>query len=363
MGFTEMVYPGATNTRFHHALGALYLMKRAIRNLRSKGVEISTEEEIGVSIAILLHDIGHGPYSHALEEMIIPVHHERISLEIMQLLNEEFNGKLDLAISIFTNQYSKKYLHQLVSSQLDMDRMDYLIRDSYYTGVAEGVIGYDRLIKMLYVEDDELVIEEKGIYSVEKFLIARQMMYAQVYLHKTSLSAERMLKAIFDRVLVLLSEGHQVEMSKPLRTLIEKRLAEGKYNISSADLRVFSLLDDADILYLIKANHNSKDYILSYICRSLLDRKLFRVFVGEKEFPKNMIEEQTKRVSNHLGIGTETAKDLIFQSALKNTTYDAHNDEIKVIRKDGSKSTLSDISQMNFSYGDINRFYLYVPRL
>lgn len=356
-----MVYPGATNTRFHHAIGALYLMKRAIRNLRAKGVDISNEEEQGVSIAILLHDIGHGPFSHALEGKILPLHHEEVSLEIMKMLNAEYNNNLELAIAIFKNEYEKKYLHQLVSSQLDMDRMDYLIRDTYYTGVAEGVIGYDRIIKMLNVVDNELVVEEKGIYSIEKFLIARRLMYWQVYLHKTSLAAEHMLIKAYERVRALYHDGKHVNLSDPIRKLFDQNHGDQDVMKAKGCIDEFLKCDDIDILYLIKANNSHEDYFLSYICQCLLNRDLFKVRISESPFEEKYIQEQTFKIGKHLGITDGLASELLFTSEQKNIAYDAHKDEINILKKDGAVVPLSEVSNMNFNYGTIRKYYLYAP--
>ena len=282
LGLTHYVYPGALHTRFHHAIGALHLMTMALQVLSEKGIEISEEEEQGVCLAILLHDVGHGPYSHALEHHIINVHHEDLSLWFMEKLNDEFDGKLSLAIEIFKDNYHKKFLHELVSSQLDMDRMDYLIRDSYYTGVAEGVIGYDRIIKMLNVANGHLVVEEKGVYSIEKFLVARRLMYWQVYLHKTVLSAEQMLIKLLRRVKKLLLENVKVFLPDNVKELllvdfesVDKELIINRY------LDLYAQIDDVDILYLIKQNIDSEDYLLSYMCKSLLERKLFKIYFLE----------------------------------------------------------------------------------
>lgn len=361
MGFTQLVYPGATNTRFHHALGSLYLMTRSIRTLRSKGVEITEAESEAVSIAILLHDMGHGPFSHALERMILNVSHESVSLMFMHELNEVYDGRLDLAIAIFQDRYKKHFLHQLVSSQLDMDRMDYLIRDTYYTGVAEGVIGYDRLIKMLNVSDDKLVIEEKGIHSIEKFLISRKLMYWQVYLHKTSLAAEKMLQTVFQRVKTLLSQGAEVEMTASLRKLLRNDFDLATAKDTKQLLEEFARCDDHDVMYLLKSNTEHKDFILSYISECILNRRLFKVIASEKSFSQAVLDEQVKNVSSALGISEYEASELVIEAAQENKMYDTDNDEILILCKSGEVVPLSAMSKLYFKYDIERKHYLYIP--
>lgn len=361
MGFTQLVYPGATNTRFHHALGSLYLMTRSIRTLRSKGVEITEAESEAVSIAILLHDMGHGPFSHALERMILNVSHESVSLMFMHELNEVYDGRLDLAIAIFQDRYKKHFLHQLVSSQLDMDRMDYLIRDTYYTGVAEGVIGYDRLIKMLNVSDDKLVIEEKGIHSIEKFLISRKLMYWQVYLHKTSLAAEKMLQTVFQRVNILLSQGAEVEMTASLRKLLRNDLDLTTAKDTKQLLEEFARCDDHDVMYLLKSNTEHKDFILSYISECILNRRLFKVLASEKSFSQAVLDEQVNNVSSALGIPEYEASELVLEAAQENKMYDTDNDEILILCKSGEVVPLSAMSKLYFKYDIERKHYLYIP--
>lgn len=361
MGFTQLVYPGATNTRFHHALGSLYLMTRSIRTLRSKGVEITEAESEAVSIAILLHDMGHGPFSHALERMILNVSHESVSLMFMHELNEVYDGRLDLAIAIFQDRYKKHFLHQLVSSQLDMDRMDYLIRDTYYTGVAEGVIGYDRLIKMLNVSDDKLVIEEKGIHSIEKFLISRKLMYWQVYLHKTSLAAEKMLQTVFQRVKTLLSQGAKVEMTASLRKLLRNDFDLATAKDTKQLLEEFARCDDHDVMYLLKSNTEHKDFILSYISECILNRRLFKVIASEKSFSQAVLDEQVKNVSSALGIPEYEASELVLEAAQENKMYDTDNDEILILCKSGEVVPLSAMSKLYFKYDIERKHYLYIP--
>ena len=275
LGLTPYVYPGALHTRFHHALGALHLMQEAIETLRQKGTSITEEEAEAACIAILLHDIGHGPLSHALEHTLLELHHEEISSLFMQELNLEFEGRLTLAISIFRDTYDKKFLHQLVSGQLDMDRMDYLNRDSFFTGVSEGVIGYDRIIKMLAVHEGQLVVEEKGIYSIEKFLMARRLMYWQVYLHKTGVAAEKMLIHTLKRARFLAMESRPLEAPRHLGWFLYKKPGEATDPLEL--LTHFARLDDNDITAAIKYWTESSDFTLAFLSKGLLDRKLFRL--------------------------------------------------------------------------------------
>ena len=276
MGFSNLVYPGANHTRFHHALGCVYLMEKAVRVLRFKQVVISEEEEIALYIAILLHDIGHGAFSHALEHSIVSgISHEEISLKFMHKLNKEFKGKLDLAIEIFEGKYNRNFLYQLISSQLDIDRLDYLKRDSFYTGVTEGNISSDRLIVMMNVKNDELVIEQKGIYSVEKFLIARRLMYWQVYLHKTGLVAENMLVNVLKRAKYLAEKGHELYASNSLNYFLYHQIDQN--NFTKDTLAKFSKLDDYDILSAIKEWTNHSDRVLSLLSKMIVNRKLLKI--------------------------------------------------------------------------------------
>lgn len=353
LGLTHFVYPGALHTRFHHALGAMHLMQKAVRNLIYKGVDISEEEAKAVTIAILLHDIGHGPFSHALEHKIIQLHHEDLSIMFMEQLNIEFGGELTRAIQIFKNQYSKKFLHQLVSSQLDMDRMDYLNRDSFFTGVSEGVIGYDRIIKMLNVVNDELVVEYKGIYSIEKFLIARRIMYWQVYLHKTVLSAERMLVNLFDRLRYLIEEGEQLELPPSIAYFIRSNVAnnterqafsssafEGRKEI----LDRFSALDDVDIAYAIKRLMYSSDFVLAYLAQSLANRKLFKIDIQNSKYDGDYIEDIRHRIRKQYQITDEQIEWLIIQGTESNSAYSTKKDEIKILMKNKEVMNLPDAS-------------------
>ncbi|MEO0341648.1 MAG: HD domain-containing protein, partial [Bacteroidota bacterium] len=364
VSLTHLVYPGALHTRFHHALGALHLMIQAIDTLRNKGVEVTEEEATAVYIAILLHDIGHGPFSHTLENTLLNVAHERVSLLFMEQLNEEFNGALSLAIQIFKNQYEKKFLHQLVSSQLDMDRMDYLNRDSFFTGVYEGVIGYDRIIKMLAVHDGELVVEQKGIYSVEKFLMARRFMYWQVYLHKTVLSAEQMMIQTVKRAKHLILSGEQVFMPKALDYFI--RLEVKGENLSDHReelLAHFSVLDDHDVSFSIKTWMNHPDRVLAYLARSLVNRRLFRLKFQDSPFSKEEVGEQLAKLNAWWQAqDPQELNYLLIQGSETNSAYQTSKDEIKILYKNGRALPLSMNSEYDIQAKQTKKFYLCYPK-
>ena len=363
LGLTHYVYPGALHTRFHHGLGALHLMTEAIQTLREKDIDISDEEYEAVCIAILLHDIGHGPFSHALEHSIINLHHEDLSELFMAKLNEEFDQKLTLAISIFQGKYHKHFLHELVSSQLDMDRMDYLIRDSYFTGVAEGVIGYDRIIKMLNVVDKHLVIEEKGIYSIEKFLVARRLMYWQVYLHKTVLSAEQMLIAILKRAKKLITSNVKVLCSENLLKILSSDFSlMSKELIIKEYIDVFASLDDIDIMALIKRNVDHSDFIFSYTSRCLLERKLFKIYLQEGEFGEIEKNRILRGVEKRLNIDSVTAKNLILEGKESNLTYNSKKEEIKILQKNGEVRPLSEFSSEFLKPRTVTKNYVSFPQ-
>ncbi|MBC6490849.1 phosphohydrolase [Flavihumibacter stibioxidans] len=342
MAFAQLVYPGAVHTRLHHSLGAYHLMCNALNELRSKGAEITAEEDTAVKIAILLHDIGHGPYSHALEQTLIEgVHHESISLLIMQKLNQQFDGALDLAICIFTGKYHKPFLHQLISGQLDVDRMDYLTRDSFFTGVSEGVIGYDRILKMLTVHDGELMVEEKAIYSIEKFLVARRLMYWQVYLHKTVLCAEKMLVTIIRRARHLIRSGEIV--TAPSRVLNYFLQQQEPVDIAQ-HLDKFCQLDDYDVMGAIKDWTGHPDKVLAALCRMLVDRQLLKVKLQAEPVSEEIISAQRRALAEQAGIGVEDAACLVFSGEASNTTYDPYEERINILFKDG---TVKDISQVD----------------
>ena len=336
---TDLVYPGANHTRFAHALGAFHLMTKAIEVLKSKDVEISKEEEEGVLCGILLHDIGHGPFSHTLEFTIVQdVHHERLSLLIMQALNKEFDGALDTTIEIFLNSYPKKFLHQLISSQLDMDRLDYLSRDSFYTGVSEGVIGVDRLIHMLNVVNGELVIEQKGIYSIEKFLIARRLMYWQVYLHKTVVIGDCMLQKLLERTAELLRTG-SMESTLPLHPFLinEHQNAEKR-------LQAFLKLDDTDVYATIKQGMESKDYVLQKLCRQFMQRDLWHIKVSKSLETSELRKTVLEKLKSNEGLKEQDYKYFYNEGSLENKAYIKKNEQIKVLTKSGEVIDVTELS-------------------
>lgn len=341
MAFAHLVYPGAMHSRLHHSLGAYHLMCNALTELKSKGVAITSEEELGAKIAILLHDIGHGPYSHALEFMISGnIHHEDISLMIMHRLNEEFGGSLKTAIGIFTKQYPKPFLYQLLSGQLDVDRMDYLTRDSFFTGVAEGVIGYDRILKMLTVKDGELMVEEKGIYSTEKFLVSRRLMYWQVYLHKTVLCAEKMLIKVIQRAKELAAKGVNIQST----TAAFDFFLHNPGDNMSEHLDKFCQLDDSDIFSTIKNWMQHEDRVLSTLCRGLVERKLLKVKLQADPFDRAWVQKIRNEVCGKLNIDECDCHYFVLEGEATNTTYDPSEERINILFKDG---TVKDISRVD----------------
>ena len=343
MAFAHLVYPGAVHSRLHHSLGAYNLMCNALSELKSKGVEILPHEELGAKVAILLHDVGHGPYSHTLEkELISDVHHEAISLLIMQGLNKEFNGQLQIAIDIFTNKYHKKFLYQLIAGQVDVDRMDYLTRDSFFTGVSEGVIGYDRIIKMLTVHNGQLMVEEKAIYSIEKFLVSRRLMYWQVYLHKTVLSAEMMLVKIIQRAKELIERGIKAEAAtSALNYFLQNPPVDHK---TEEHLDTFCSLDDFDVMATVKNWMDHPDKILSILCRGLVDRKLYKVKLQANAFDDSFVNEKKKELMKRFAISNEEADYFVFTGEAINTTYNPEDERINILFKDGS---IKDISKVD----------------
>jgi HD superfamily phosphohydrolase len=343
MAFAHLVYPGAVHSRLHHSLGAYHLMCNALNELKGKGIEITSEEELGAKVAILLHDVGHGPFSHALEqELISNVHHEAISILLMQKLNAEFGGQLQTAIEIFTARHPKRFLHQLVSGQLDVDRLDYLIRDSFFTGVAEGVVSYDRIIKMLTVKDGELVVEEKAIYSIEKFLVSRRLMYWQVYLHKTVLAAEMMLVKVIRRAKELIASGQNVDAaSAALNFFLQNRDAN---ILIKEKLDTFCRLDDHDVMATIKNWCHHPDKILSTLCRSLVERKLLKIKFLAEPFDRSLVREKQVEACEKLGINIGEVDYFVFTGEASNTTYDPRDERINILFKDG---TVKDISKVD----------------
>lgn len=336
LGMTHLVYPGALHTRFHHVLGAMHLMSKAIATIRRKGHEITESEEQAALLAILLHDIGHGPFSHALEHDIVTgVHHEDISIFFMERLSEEMNGELDLAIEVFRNRYPKKFLYQLVSSQLDMDRMDYLNRDSFYTGVSEGKIGSDRIIEMLNVVDGNLVLEEKGIYSIEKFLVARRLMYWQVYLHKTVVAAEYMLIHVLRRAKELKQEGKEVFTSPALAFFLDNNITSEDFKTKPEVLDLFAQLDDYDILGAIKVWQQHDDKVLSELSQRLIRRKLFKIKVSREPFSQEAINEISLKIQEKLGISKEDTRYFVYNDILTNSAYNDATQYINLLMKSG----------------------------
>ena len=334
MGLSYLVYPGAHHTRFHHAIGCVHIMQKALEKLEQKGVKVSSEEKEATMAAILLHDIGHGPFSHAMENSIAEgVHHEQISLQFMEQLNDEFNGSLTLALKIFKGTYHRPFLHQLVSGQLDMDRTDYLKRDSFYTGMAEGNINTDRILAMLNVKDDELMVEEKGIYTIEKFLVARRLMYWQVYLHKTSLVAEQVLVKVLKRAKYLTESGQVLPASKALSYFLKKKNAEGVFDQEA--LEVFSNLDDYDIISAMKSWCDADDFVLSTLCKIIIDRKLPRIKIKKKPFKKEFIQEERERVKMRYDITDEEVDYFVFTGTLTNQAYTLKKEAINILTKKG----------------------------
>lgn len=365
LGLTNLVYPGACHNRFQHALGAMYLMGQAVESLRAKGHEITEEELEAAECAMLLHDIGHGPFSHALEFSIVAqVSHEDISAAMMQQLNAELGGKLDLSIRIFGNTYSKKFLHQLVSSQLDVDRMDYLRRDSFFSGVAEGAIGVERIIKMLDVLHDEVVVEAKGIHSVEKFLIARRLMYWQVYLHKTVVAAEQLLVNIFRRAKELAHGKQSLFATEALSFFLHNELNLEELS-QEVNLYSFATLTDSDIDCAVKSWSNHPDKVLSMLCRMLRDRKLPKVEISNEPFDKDRIEQMKKGVVQELGIGVEDAGYFITSDTLVNKAYSLTGDVIKVLHNNEKVEDIYEASDMlgatAFSH-DTTKYFLSYPK-
>ncbi|WP_418509934.1 HD domain-containing protein [Corallibacter sp.] len=334
MGMSYLVYPGAHHTRFHHAIGCMHLMQKAVQVLRFKGVDVSSEEENALYVAILLHDIGHGPFSHAMEHSIVNgVSHEEISMLFMEALNKEFNGSLTLAINIFKGEYHRPFLCSLISSQFDMDRADYLKRDSFYTGVAEGNINSERLITMLNVVNDELVVEEKGIYSVEKFLLARRLMYWQVYLHKTSLVAEQLLTRVLQRAKELTSQGYTLEASKPLQFFLENDISIS--NFDESVLKTFSMLDDYDIVSAMKSWQTHEDFVLRNLCDMIINRQLLKIKIKNKPIKEKLKEKHLEKLINTYGITSGEAKYFVFTGSIFNQAYQLESKQINMLHKSG----------------------------
>ncbi len=364
MGMSYLVYPGAHHTRFHHAIGCMHLMQKAVNVLRFKGVAISEEEESALYIAILLHDIGHGPFSHAMEHSIVNgVSHEDISMLFMEQLNKEFNSSLTLAIAIFKGNYSRKFLCQLISGQLDMDRSDYLKRDSFYTGVAEGNINSERLITMLNVVDDVLVVEEKGIYSVEKFLVARRFMYWQVYLHKTSLAAEQLLMRVLSRAKELTNKGVHLQASEPLQYFLKNEISLDDFNKDT--LEAFSRLDDYDIVSAMKTWQFHEDFVLRNLCEMIINRDLLKVKIKNKRIKKDVLQKHTQNLMNKHSISKDEAEYFVFYGEISNQAYNAKKQGINILQKNGKIVDIAKVSdQFNIKSlsKQVTKYYICYPK-
>ena len=364
MGLSYLVYPGANHTRFHHALGCMHIMQKAVEVLRFKGISISAEEENALYIAILLHDIGHGPFSHAMEKSIVEdVNHEAISLLFMNRLDVEFKGQLGLAIQVFRGDYHRKFMLQLISSQLDMDRMDYLKRDSFYSGVAEGNINSERLIQMMNVIDDVLVIEEKGIYSVEKFLMSRRLMYWQVYLHKTSLVAELILTKALKRAKELTLKGIQLPCSEPLRFFMQNKVTLDTFD--DATLELFSQLDDFDIISALKSWQKQDDFILSSLSKMIINRDLLKIKLNTEKVSRGDLLSLKERFSAENNITLVEADFFIFKGKIKNQAYSQEAESIRILKKDKTIEDVVEASdQLNIKSLSklVTKFYICFPK-
>ena len=364
MGMSYLVYPGAHHTRFHHAIGCMHLMQKAVNTLRFKGVEISEEEENGLLIAILLHDIGHGPFSHAMEHSIVTgVSHEAISLLFMEHLNVEFNGSLTLALQIFKGEYHRNFMCQLISGQLDMDRADYLKRDSFYTGVAEGNINAERLITMLHVVDDELVVEEKGIYSVEKFLVARRLMYWQVYLHKTSVAAEQLLMRVLKRAKQLSNRGVDLNASRALAFFLKNEI--NKSNFTNDTLEIFAQLDDYDIVSAMKEWQYHEDFVLKNLCDMIINRDLLKVKLKNKKPKIQTVKEHKENLMKRYTISAEEADYFVFTGQVSNQAYELKSQNINILYKSGRiKDIVKASDQLNLKAlsKPVTKYYICYPK-
>jgi HD superfamily phosphohydrolase len=347
LGLTSTVYPGAQHTRFQHSLGAMHLMGEAITQLRQEGHEITSGEAEGVRACILLHDIGHGPFSHTMEHSLVTdINHEEISLIMMQKINVEMEGKLDIALDIFTNRYPKKFLHQLVSGQLDMDRLDYLSRDSFFSGVSEGIIGSARIIKMLNIHNDQLVVDAKGIYSIEKFLVARRLMYWQVYLHKTAVAAEKMLMNILRRAKELASRDVVLFASPALHYFLYNEVNKKLFLNNQEALDHFSMLDDSDVICSVKVWSSHPDIVLSELCKAFTNRRLFKVLVSTEMVDESIRQQYLKQYQQHFGVTTFEAEYFLGDETVSTDTYSSGDDNINILYKDGTIKDIADASDM-----------------
>jgi len=364
MGLSYLVYPGAHHTRFHHAIGCVHLMQKSINVLRFKGVTISEDEEKALYVAILLHDIGHGPFSHAMENSIVNgLSHEDISLIFMEHLNEEFNSNLTLAIKIFKGEYERKFMYQLISSQLDMDRADYLKRDSFYTGVAEGNINSERLITMLNVVDNKLVIEEKGVYNVEKFLISRRFMYWQVYLHKTSLVAEQLLIKVLKRAKEISKSGVELKCSDSLSYFLNNEISHNNFDLNT--LNIFSNLDDYDIVSAMKEWQFCNDFVLSNLCEMLINRHLLKIKIKNKKVKQEILKKHISNLTKKYGISDYEASYFVFDGEVLNQAYQPKDKKINVVYKSGKIEDIAKASdQLNLKAlsKPITKYYICYPK-
>ena len=360
-GLLSLIFPGATHTRFHHAIGAMHLMFNALEILKQKGVKISTEEEKGAMLAVLLHDVGHGPFSHALENILMDNwHHEKLSLLLMEQLNEEFSGELTIAIQMFQGKYHRKFFNQLISSQLDVDRLDYLKRDSFYTGVSEGNINTQRILSTLNVLDDELVLDEKGIYSIEHYLVARMFMYWQVYYHKAAVLAENLLIKIMNRAKTLVSQNVKVEASENLKYFLYR---ESSTEATEEDIARFMELDDTDVLQAIKSWKNHDDFVLSYLCKTVINRKFPKIIYSSTPFSDDLVQEKVQETNLHFGI--ENGELLVDNIKRNLLPYDKTKQPIYLLRNDMEKVALeqagSQILSMNINE-KTTRYILSFPK-
>lgn len=366
LGLTDLVYPGALHTRFHHAIGAMHLMTRTLDSLRSKGVEINDDEYEAAQIAILLHDIGHGPFSHALEYSLLPgVQHESVSFQFMKYLNREFDNALSLTLKIFQNSYHRKFFHQLVSSQLDMDRLDYLKRDSFFTGVSEGAIGLDRIISMLNVVGDQIVVEEKGIYSIENFLNARRLMYWQVYLHKASVSAEKMLINLIIRAKELAASGQEVFATDAFRTFLTNNFTIEDFQQDPEILETFGMLDDFDIWSSIKVWSTSNDKILKFLSESILHRRLFKIKLTNDPLSKRELAKIRTSIVDNYHLMNADARFLMAYGEVTNKAYIAEGQKINILTKKGNVKDIAqaaDLPNITAMSKIVKKHYLCCPK-
>ncbi|OWY19829.1 HD domain-containing protein [Sphingobacteriales bacterium UPWRP_1] len=365
LGLSSLVYPGALHTRFHHALGATHLMKQAIDVLMAKDVDISPQEAKAVTIAILLHDIGHGPFSHALEHSLVNVGHETLSLLFMNKLNEEFEGKLSLAIQIFKGEHPKNYLHELVSSQLDMDRLDYLNRDSFFTGVQEGVIGFDRIIKMLDVRNNHLMVEYKGIYSIEQFLIARRLMYWQVYLHKTVLCAEVLLLKVLQRAKELTKNGETLFAPPALQLFLQNDFGLNDFENNLMVFEAFASLGDAEIIASIKTWQQHPDVVLSKLSQSLINRKLFKIHLTQEPVNPEKLQQLLQKAIQQYHLTPHEAAYFVFNNSTSNSAYSYEGSQINILYRNGVVKNVveaSDYSNLQSLAAPVVKYYLCYPK-